>query len=122
MRNDASAEALPVSEQFWQALMSGRLGSFHHEFLVSAYDMDADWQSWEMHPKGDEIVCLLSGRVTFVLALADGEQAVELSENGAFLIVPKGTWHTAKVHEPSHMLFITAGEDTQHRPLADGDA
>jgi hypothetical protein len=31
--------------------------------------------------------------------------------------VPRGTWHTTKVHAPSSMLFITPGEGTQNRPL-----
>ena len=44
------------------------------------------------------------------------EKTVELREPGAFVVVPRGTWHTATVHAPSAGLFITAGEGTQHRP------
>jgi mannose-6-phosphate isomerase-like protein (cupin superfamily) len=68
-----------------------------------------------MHPKGDEIVCLLSGSVTFILERESGPQTIELVESGSYVIVPKGTWHTAKARGPCRMLFITAGEGTEHR-------
>jgi hypothetical protein len=74
---------------------------------------------WEMHPNGDEIVCLLAGAVTFMLEGNEGTQAIELNEGGAYVIVPKDTWHTAKVRRPSRMLSITAGEGTQHRATTD---
>lgn len=115
LRPDASVETLAVDETFWPRLISGALGSFHNEYLVSCYDFDRDWDSWEKHPAGDEIVCLLSGAVTFVLEQSDGERTIELRDAGAFLVVPKDTWHTAKVSAPSRALFITAGEGTQHR-------
>jgi mannose-6-phosphate isomerase-like protein (cupin superfamily) len=72
----------------------------------------------EMHPNGDEVVCLLSGRATMVLEIDGREKLVELDEPGAYVIVPQGTWHTARTNEPCRMLFITAGEGTQHRALA----
>jgi quercetin dioxygenase-like cupin family protein len=71
-----------------------------------------------MHPKGDEVVCLLSGSLDFVLEMGREERRVSLEKAGQFVLVPKGIWHTAKVAEPSRLLFITAGEGTQHRPLA----
>lgn len=117
LRSDGGAEALPVDESFWQRLASGELGTFRGEHLVSCYTFDADWTSWEMHPKGDEIVCLLSGSVTFVLEELQGRREMRLDRVHAFAIVPRGTWHTARVHEPSSMLFITPGEDTRHRGI-----
>jgi mannose-6-phosphate isomerase-like protein (cupin superfamily) len=95
--------------------MTGELGDFHNEYLVTSYTFEADWTSWEMHPNGDEIVCLISGAVTFVLEHDGAQRAVELTASGSYLLVPKGTWHTARVSAPSRMLFITAGEGTQHR-------
>jgi quercetin dioxygenase-like cupin family protein len=68
-----------------------------------------------MHPKGDEIVYLLSGAVTFILEREHGHEAIELNEPGSYVIVPRGTWHTARTKDPASMLFITAGEGTQHR-------
>ena len=116
LRPDAAVEPLTVDSTFWQRLMSGKLGDFHNEFLVASSECKADWPMWEMHPNGDEIVCLLSGAVTFLLEQADGTREVELSESGSYVLVPKGTWHTARTRIPSRMLFITPGEGTQHRP------
>lgn len=122
LRGDGSAEPLPVDDSFWQRLASGQLGTFRDEYLVSCYTFDTDWTSWEMHPEGDEIVCLLSGSVTFVLEEERGNREIVLDRPNAFTIVPRGTWHTAKVHEPSSMLFITPGEDTQHRGVEEVNA
>src|SRR4051812_46302003 len=78
LRSDASIEPLTVDEGFWQRISSGGLGSFHNEYLVSAFTFDADWPSWEMHPNGDEIVCLVSGAATFVLQIANAEKEITL--------------------------------------------
>lgn len=115
LRSDATVETLPVGETFWQQLSNGDLGTFKNEFLVTSHHFDRDWDSWEMHPKGDEIVCALSGRATFVLEENDGSRRVQLLEPGDFLVVPQGIWHTAETNETVWMLFLTAGEDTQHR-------
>ena len=112
-----SIEKLPVDASFWPRLMAGQLGNFHHEYLVTSYTYSSDWPSWEMHPNGDEIVCLIAGRVDFILEAADGQHSIlELSQPGSFAFVPRGTWHTAKTATPTTMLFITAGEGTQNRP------
>lgn len=115
LRTDASVEMLPVGADFWQKISTGALGDFHNEYLVSCYDFDSSWNSWEKHPNGDEIVCLLQGAVEFVLDADVGEQRITLCEPGAFFIVPKNSWHTADVAAPARVLFITAGEGTQHR-------
>jgi mannose-6-phosphate isomerase-like protein (cupin superfamily) len=116
LRPDCAIEKLPVDGTFWPRLMSGELGTFHHEYLVTSYTYSSDWPSWERHPNGDEIVCLISGRVTFVLERDGVHETVELSEPGSFVFVPKGLWHTARTQQTSCMLFITAGEGTQTRP------
>ena len=116
LRPDCSAEPLPLGDEFWPRLMSGKLGDFHHEFLVATSAFDKDWSNWECHPNGDEIVLLLNGRVTFVLETPEGERREELNRNGDYVRVPRDTWHTAKTTVPTTMLFITAGEGTRHRP------
>lgn len=115
LRPNVSIEPLPVNDAFWQKIAAGELGSFHNEYLVTTHAFDADWPMWEMHPSGDEIVCLLSGAAVFVLETAEGPKSFELSKSGDYVIVPKHTWHTAKANGPCSMLFITAGEGTQHR-------
>lgn len=85
-----------------------------HE-LISCYEFESDWSSWEIHPHGDEVVILISGAVTFILQTESGENCVELKEQGQYVIVPQGTWHTAKTPVKSKLLFITPGQDTQHK-------
>ena len=90
---------------------------FRGRLLLSSFAFDADWTTWEMHPAGDEIVCLLSGRAALVLERDGGEELVHLAHPGAFAIVPAGTWHTARTGVPTQMLFVTPGEGTQNRPI-----
>jgi mannose-6-phosphate isomerase-like protein (cupin superfamily) len=115
LRADAPAEPLPVDASFWPKLMSGELGNFHNEYLVTLLSFDSDWKGWERHPNGDEIVVLLEGAVSFVLELDGKHEETALDEAGAYAIVPRGTWHTARVHRPARMLFITPGEGTETR-------
>ena len=35
--------------------------------------------------------------------------------SGAEAVVPRGTWHTARVRLPTSMWFITPGEGTENR-------
>jgi len=117
------AVQLPGGGEFWGQLMSGnvtdpgirQLMGSEKGRLLSMLSMNADWQNWEMHPAGDEILFMLEGNATFVLELASGLREVVLSA-GRLLVMPKGTWHTARVGEPSRLLAITAGQGTQHRP------
>ena len=106
------AKRIEVGPDFWATIdertdLSGR--------LVAIFPYDADWNSWEMHPDGDEIVVLLSGAVDLVLDVPGGHRTVELRDRGA-AVVPRGVWHTANVLGPSEALHITRGAGTTHRP------
>ena len=46
---------------------------------------------------------------------------MRLDTPGSFVVVPKNTWNTAKVHAPTTMLFVTPGEGTENRE-SPGDA
>jgi mannose-6-phosphate isomerase-like protein (cupin superfamily) len=116
LRPDSSIEQMPFDDTFWPRLMSGQLGDFHHEYLVTTSSFHEDWSSWERHPNGDEIVCLLSGAVTFVFDRDGAYEEVGLGRIGDFVFVPRGVWHTARTRVPTVMLFITAGEGTHGRP------
>jgi hypothetical protein len=49
--------------------------------LVSMYRFTESWDSWEMHPSGDEVVLCLSGRMVLHQELADGSrETVALAE------------------------------------------
>ena len=94
-----------------------RFAGFKAHVLMSSFSFEADWPTWEMHPAGDEVVCLLSGDVRMVLAREGGEEVAHLSKPGEYIVVPKGTWHTARTSVPTKMLFLTPGEGTQNRPI-----
>ncbi|MDJ0832542.1 MAG: cupin domain-containing protein [Gammaproteobacteria bacterium] len=85
-----------------------------HE-LISCYEFSQDWPTWEIHPHGDEIVILLSGKVRFVLQLEEGDKSIELVQPGSYVIVPRNIWHTAKTGVKTKMLFITPGEGTRNK-------
>ncbi len=85
--------------------------------LIAAYEFSEDWQNWEMHPDGDEIVILMSGEVTFVLCGNGNEQRIVLTQPGDYAIVPRGMWHTAKTSTKAKMLFITPGQGSQHKKM-----
>jgi quercetin dioxygenase-like cupin family protein len=112
--DSSGARAIPVTDTFWPDLIGGRLGELSR--LVSQFSFDTDWPSWERHPAGEEFVLLLEGRVEFVLEIDGQHKRVALSEPGEYVLVPKNTWHTAKVRQPARMLFITPGEGTENRP------
>jgi len=120
MDGDGSAIPIPVNDTFFEDLKY-QFGDFKGKHLISHFAFDKDWDIWEMHPAGDELVCLLSGQVDFVLEQGAEETVeetkVQMKIPGEFVIVPKGIWHTANVHIPSSMLFITPGAGTQHRPI-----
>jgi mannose-6-phosphate isomerase-like protein (cupin superfamily) len=94
-----------------------RFSGFKGHVLVAVFAFDADWSTWERHPAGDELVCLLSGRATLVLDQNGKHHAVELKKPGEYVLVPKGTWHTARTKVATNMLFVTPGEGTENRPV-----
>ena len=115
LQPDQSAVPIAVTPTIWQEL-DRRFDNFKGRVLVSCFSFDSDWETWEMHPAGDEVGCLLSGRVSFEF---EGRGHVgELAEPGQFLIVPRGTWHTAHTGVPTTMLFVTPGEGTQNKAVA----
>jgi mannose-6-phosphate isomerase-like protein (cupin superfamily) len=72
----------------------------------------------EMHPDGDEILFLISGRLDVVLEKNGAEQMVEMIP-GQTVIVPQGVWHRVVPREPSQLLHITPGPRAEWRPLHD---
>ena len=115
------AETVKVSDKLYPEL-DERYGDFAGRLLISSHLFEEDWPTWEIHPHGDEFVILIAGEADMVFAANDGDQTVRLSEPGSFVIVPRGTWHTAKVREPTQMMFITPGQDTDNRkePVRNG--
>jgi quercetin dioxygenase-like cupin family protein len=112
--DNGDATPIAVSDRFFEQLES-KVGDFKGKRLISHFTFDKDWEAWEMHPAGEEFVCLLSGRVDLLLEQDGVEHTVQLSTSGSYVLVPRGTWHTARVHTLSSMLFITPSQGTQTR-------
>lgn len=83
--------------------------------LVSSYRFTEDWQGWEMHPAGDEVVICTGGEMELV-QLVDGEEKRTVLRAGEYAVNPAGCWHTADIAGEATAIFITAGQGTQHRP------
>lgn len=94
-----------------------RFAGFKGHVLIATFAFDANWSTWERHPAGDELVCLLEGNVTMVLDRGTAENEVHLQHPGEYVVVPKGTWHTARTSVPTKMLFVTPGEGTENKPV-----
>lgn len=84
--------------------------------LVSLSAFTQNWDSWEMHPDGDEVVICTAGRMTLHQEFADGRTAVVTIGPGEYAINPPGCWHTADVDGEATAVFITCGQGTQGRP------
>jgi len=100
-----------VSDNFY-AELDADFDGFRGHTLISQYAFSEPWPTWEIHPMGDELVMLLSGATDMVLWLNGTEDVIRVNEPGQYVIVPRGTWHTARPCEPTSMLFLTPGEGT----------
>ncbi len=105
------ADTVEVTPELY-ARLDEEYKEFAGHLLISSYAFDDDWPTWEVHPAGDEFVILVSGDVDLVLAKDGGDETVRMTEPGTFVIVPRDTWHTARVRKHSVMMFITPGEGT----------
>lgn len=68
----------------------------------------------EMHPDGDEVLYLVSGKVRVVFLDTDQEDIVVRPGDG--LVVPAGMWHRVDILEPSQIVYLTPGPNNQFRP------
>ena len=110
-----------VTDNFFQEL-DQEFSDFKGHVLISQFGFDEPWPTWEVHPAGDELVLLLSGDTDLVLATDNGETITRVTSPGDYIVVPKGTWHTARPHAPTTMLFVTPGEGTLNALEPGGEA
>jgi mannose-6-phosphate isomerase-like protein (cupin superfamily) len=71
----------------------------------------------EMHPDGDEILYLISGRVKVVFLDSSMDDIDVMPGDG--LVVPKGMWHRVDILEPCQIVYLTPGPNNEYRPLAE---
>ena len=69
----------------------------------------------EVHPDGDEILYVISGRLR-VTGESDPTAAIELGAGDA-CIVRKREWHQVIMIEPAQLIHITPGPRGDYRPL-----
>ena len=60
---------------------------------------------WERHPKGDELVHILSGGTTLTILTEDGPQILQMKA-GMLTVVPQNCWH--RFHAPDGVTVLTA--------------
>lgn len=108
------ATPIDVDENFWSTIDQRK--ELHGGRLVMAFEMSADWDHWEMHPQGDELLILSKGSMELVYEENDREKRLKMRAPQSF-IVPAGVWHRALVSEPSTLLTVTRGSGTRHKPL-----
>jgi uncharacterized cupin superfamily protein len=113
----ASIPQPPFDGMEWYADYAMRNASDGKEGrLVSMHSFSEDWDSWEMHPHGSEVVICTEGSMVLTQESSDGRQSQVTLTAGEYAINPPGVWHIADVAEHASAIFITAGEGTQMRP------
>lgn len=128
LSDEQRVRSLRANAALWERLKSdrglraGRLLGVH---TVRTND-DVHASQWERHPNGDEVLCVVSGRIDVVLQEPSGERLIPLEPQTGF-IVPQGVWHRLLVKEPAVLVGVARHEDTQLRdvgeiPPVDGTA
>ena len=84
--------------------------------LVSMHRFTEDWDSWEVHHAGSEVVICTDGAMVLTQEWPDGRTGQVTLAAGEYAINEPGVWHTADVAESATAIFITSGLGTEHRP------
>ncbi|MCA8942254.1 MAG: cupin domain-containing protein [Planctomycetes bacterium] len=84
--------------------------------LLSMHTFDASWDSWEVHPRGSEVVLVTAGTLRLHQERDGTVTTLDLGP-GEYAINEPGVWHTADVVDgPATAVFITSGIGTEVRP------
>lgn len=83
--------------------------------LVIMHTFTGPWDSWEVHPHGEELVVCTEGEITLYQDV-DGQVGAVTLGAGDSVVNRPGVWHTADVSGRATALFITAGMGTENRP------
>ena len=82
--------------------------------MIGIADMARDPpHNGELHPDGDELVLVISGRVE-VLAVDEPGNSCVLGP-GQATIVGKGQWHRVHVLESAQLIYVTPGPNGEFR-------
>lgn len=114
------SRAIPIADFEWSEAFLARYAAEHgadgaEGRLVMIGSGESSWTSWERHPAGEELVVVISGRMTLVQEFDAVEHRLDLAD-GEAAINPPNVWHTVDITEACRTLFITPGQGTEHRP------
>lgn len=117
---DPAVDSVGLSHEFLASLVADRpdppIPVDGATFGVAAMSENSP-HGGEMHPDGDEVLYLISGRIRVVFP-DDPVDAIEV-QPGRGLVVPRGMWHRVDILEPSQIAYLTPGPNNKFRPLAD---
>ena len=113
LSDGADAIPIPVGADFWERI--GERAELQGGRLLMLFHVTKRNLHWEMHPAGDEILCLISGAMSVVLDEGKARQRKVRLKPGEAFIVPRGVWHTFEIEQDGDLLAITRGAGTEHR-------
>lgn len=102
---------LPVGPDFWATIAANPDVRAN---LVAVFGGEGDWDHWERHPKGDEVLVLLEGSMRMVFDRPEGAEVLFMAP-GTTVVVPAGIWHRGLDQRGAKLLAITYGAGTEHR-------
>ena len=105
--------ALDLSIKPAEGITATRLPEGYNFFSVTM-SQDAP-HNGELHPDGDELIYVCSGRVRVKLEL-DPDEYFDV-EAGEAIVIPKGVWHKIHIIETAHLVAISPGPGFAFREL-----
>ena len=110
----AISEPAFTGNEWYEAYAARHAADGAERRLVSMFTFDQPWDSWEMHPRGHEIVLCTAGEITLIQE-QQGKHVRTILKVGEYAINAPGVWHTVDVSGSATAVFITAGLGTENR-------
>jgi len=107
---------LEITPDFWKQLAPELSGGRIVGASLIRRPEELHPDTWEMHPEGDELLCLISGAIDVVLEDSGGERVVALRA-GSATVIEAGIWHRLRLRETGFLVVITRGRGTKMRPV-----
>ena len=82
-----TCEIVPLGADLYERL-DRNYATFSGHSLIAMHHFSDDWSTWECHPHGDEIVCLIEGVAEFLLQTDSGVVSTVLDSPGSYVRVP----------------------------------
>ncbi|QRK07503.1 cupin domain-containing protein [Archangium violaceum] len=103
-----SAELAAISDPHFPRLLGDY--TVHRDAMLGVIRIGTEGTEgfWERHDGGDELLVVISGRMTMTLRPANGPDQLHDIGPGDALLIPRGIAHSARLHTPEiHLLFVT---------------